>query len=311
MKILHSNDILNESTIATIGFFDGVHLGHEYLLRDLRSEARCRGLKTLVVTFSNHPRLLFDPECGLKFLTLTDEKLHLIELSYIDYCLVLPFTLELAHLTSRDFMQKLHDSFGVKAILVGYDHHFGSDRGSGFGEYAQYGREIGVELMRCDAFSVQDINVSSTKTRKALDEGDIELATTLLGYPYRIHGRVIHGHQVGRTIGFPTANLDIPAEKVLPRCGVYLVRVTTADNISYDGLLNIGHRPTLDNGKISVEVYLDNFQGNLYDSQLQLQLLSFIRSEQKFGSLEALQAQLELDLQLLRKLTKKTDQTLL
>jgi len=307
MKILHSTDVLTEQTIATIGFFDGVHLGHEYLLRDLRSEARCRGLKTLVVTFSNHPRLLFDPNCGLKFLTLTDEKLHLIELSYIDYCLVLPFTLELAHLTSMDFMQKLHDSFGVRTMLVGYDHHFGSDRQSGFGEYVEYGREIGVELVRCDAFSVQDINVSSSKTRKALEDGDIELATTLLGYPYRIHGRVVHGHQVGRTIGFPTANLDIPESKILPKCGVYLVNVSTPDGQQHSGLLNIGHRPTLDNGKLSVEVYIDNYQGNLYDSELQLQLLAFIRSERKFESLEALKTQIQSDLQLLKKLTKKTD----
>ena len=307
MKILHSTDILREPTIATIGFFDGVHLGHEYLLRDLRSEAGCRGLKTLVITFSNHPRLLFNPDCGLKFLTLIEEKLHLIGLSYIDYCLVLPFTFELAHLTSQDFMRKLRDSFGVKAMLVGYDHRFGSDMASGFDEYVNYGREIGVELLRCDAFRVEDINVSSTKARKALEVGDIELATTLLGYPYRIHGKVVHGHQVGRTIGFPTANLDIPAEKVLPRCGVYLVKATTEDGLKYDGLLNIGHRPTLDNGKISVEVYLDNFTGNLYDSQLQLQLLSFIRPEQKFDSLDALQSQLELDLQLLKRLTKKTD----
>lgn len=307
MKILNSIDILREPTIATIGFFDGVHLGHEYLLRDLRSEARCRGLKTLVITFSNHPRLLFDPDCGLKFLTLIEEKLHLIELSYIDYCLVLPFTYELAHLTSKDFMLKLRDSFGVKAMLVGYDHRFGSDRDSGFDEYVNYGREIGVELLRCDAFRVEDINVSSTKARKALEAGNIELVTTLLGYPYRIYGKVVHGHQVGRTIGFPTANLDIPAEKVLPRCGVYSVKVTTEEGLTYDGLLNIGHRPTLDNGKISIEVYLDNFSGNLYGSQLQLQLLSFIRPEQKFDSLEALQSQLELDLQLLKKLTKKTD----
>lgn len=307
MKILHSTDILRESVIATIGFFDGVHLGHEYLLRDLRSEARCRGLKTLVVTFSNHPRLLFDPDCGLKFLTLIDEKLHLIELSYIDYCLVLPFTFELAHLSSRDFMQNLHDSFGVQAMLVGYDHHFGSDRCSGFDEYVNFGKGIGVELLRCDAFSVKDINVSSTRARKALEEGNIELVTTLLGYPYRIHGKVVHGHQVGRTIGFPTANLDIPELKILPKCGVYLVTVSTPDGKEHDGLLNIGHRPTLDNGRLSVEVYIDNFDGDLYGSLLQLQLLSFIRPEQKFASLDLLKEQLQSDLQLLKKLTKKTD----
>lgn len=306
MKILHSNDFLSEPTIATIGFFDGVHLGHEYLLRELRAEARCRGLKTLVVTFSNHPRLLFNPKCALKFLTLTDEKLHLIELSYIDYCLVLPFTMELAHLTSRDFMAKLYQSFGVRAMLVGYDHHFGSDIASGFDEYAAFGREIGVNLILCDAFSVKDINVSSTKTRIALEEGDIALANSLLGYPYRIHGKVVHGHQVGRTIGFPTANLQLPDEKFLPRCGVYLVTVTTPDGLLHDGLLNIGHRPTLDNGNLSVEVYIDNYSGNLYDSQLQLQLLSFVRPETKFDSLDSLKAQLESDLQLLKKLTKKS-----
>lgn len=307
MKILHSTDIIEESTIATIGFFDGVHLGHEYLLRDLRSEARCRGLKTLVVTFSNHPRLLFDPQCGLRFLTLTDEKLHLIELSYVDYCLVLPFTFELAKLTSADFMMKLHDSFGVRAILVGYDHHFGSDCESGFCEYVEFGKNVGIELLRCDVFSVKDVNVSSSKARKAIEEGDIELANELLGYQYRIHGKVVHGHQVGRTIGFPTANLDISPLKILPCCGVYQVLATLDDNASYNGLLNIGHRPTIDNGDISVEVYLDNFEGNLYDSLLQLQLVRFIRYEQKFDSLSALKAQLHIDLQLLKSYIKKVE----
>lgn len=305
MKILDSTDLLTEPTIATIGFFDGVHLGHDYLLSDLKSEAQRKGLKTLVVTFSNHPRLLFNPNCGLKCLTLTDEKLSLIELSSIDYCLVLPFTFELASLTSLDFMSKLRDLFGVKAILVGYDHHFGSDRDSGFSEYVEFGKKVGIELLKCDAFSVHEINVSSSKARKAIEMGDIELANAFLGYKYRIHGKVVQGHHIGRTLGFPTANLDIPASKILPCCGVYQVLATVENGETYNGLLNIGHRPTVDNGSLSIEVYLDNFEGNLYGSILQLQLVKFMRHEHKFDSLSALKVQLQSDLQLLKELLKK------
>ena len=301
MTILNSQSELNAPVVATIGYFDGLHLGHKFLLDDLKREAKTRGLKTMVVTFSNHPMLLFKPDCGLKFLTNCDEKLKLIEESNIDYCLLLPFTRELASLKSSDFIAHLHKQFALNCLLVGYDHKFGSDRDSTFDDYVRYGKASNVDVVRCEAFKVSDINVSSSKIRKAIQTGDISLANSLLGYNYRINGSVVAGHQVGRKIGFPTANLAVDPTKLMPACGVYGVKVFIKDKV-YPGMMNIGHRPTLDNGEITNEVYIDTFEGDLYGCELRLEVRKFLRIEQKFDSLEALQQQLFADLQQIRTL---------
>lgn len=299
MLILDNNSELKAKTVATIGFFDGVHLGHRFLLDDLRREVDSRNCKTLVVTFSNHPMLLFKPDCGLKFLTTCDEKLRLLEREGIDYCLVLPFTRELASLKSSDFIAFLHQKYNVCGLVVGYDHHFGSDRGATFEDYARYGVKNCVDVIRCEAFRVRDVNVSSSKVRQALQEGDIEMANTLLGYRYPVSGRVVHGHQIGRQIGFPTANLQISDDKLMPACGVYSA-VLNIGGTEFRAMMNIGYRPTLNNGGISYEVYIDNFNGDLYGDELRLEMVKYIRGERKFDSLEALQSQIEADLQVLR-----------
>lgn len=299
MILITSESEIKEQTVATIGFFDGVHLGHRFLLDDLRSEANRRDCKTLVVTFSNHPLLLFKPDCGLKFITTCDEKLQLLEHEGIDYCLLLPFTRELASLKSSDFLALLHRQFGVCSLVVGYDHHFGSDRDSSFDDYVRFGMNQGVDVLRCEAFKVSEVNVSSSKIRAALEKGDIEMTNNLLGYRYRVSGRVVHGHQVGRKIGFPTANLDVDPTKLMPSCGVYSA-VVFIDGAKYNAMMNIGYRPTLNNGGISYEVYIDGYQGDLYDRELRLELVRFIRGERKFDSLEGLKTQIEADLQQLR-----------
>lgn len=300
MLILDSESVINEKTVATIGFFDGVHLGHRFLLDDLRSEAAKKGFKSLVVTFSNHPMLFFKPDCGLKFLTSCDEKLRLLESEGIDYCLLLPFTQQLASLKSFDFIALLHRKYGVSGLVVGYDHHFGSDRGATFDDYVRFGVANGVDVVRCEAFKVSEVNVSSSKVRQALQEGDIETANNLLGYRYRVSGRVVHGHQVGRKIGFPTANLEVMDDKLMPARGVYCAEVEVAGT-RYRAMMNIGYRPTLNNGGLSYEVYIDNFKGDLYGDELRLEMVSYIRGERKFDSLEALKSQIEADLQVLRK----------
>lgn len=300
MELLSKDKILKDKCIATIGYFDGVHQGHDFLLSDLKKEGASRGLKTLVVTFSNHPRLIFEPDCGLKFITLPDEKIHLLEKTGIDYCLVLPFTMDFAKKTSLEFMGELKEQFNVEALIVGYDHHFGSDRGSEFEDYVRFGKEIGVEVLRCEAFRVSDVNVSSSKIREALVNGDVEGANRLLGYDYTIIGEVVHGHEIGRKLGFPTANIKISQTKLLPARGVYGVKVQM-NGLIYGGMMNIGSRPTVDNGDISVEVFVDKFNGDLYGKELVIEVVKYIRKEQKFDSLEDLKNQLALDLQEIRR----------
>lgn len=299
MLILNNENEIKENTIATIGFFDGVHLGHRFLLDDLKREAAKRSCKTLIITFSNHPILLFKPNCGLKFLTSCDEKLLLLEREGIDYCLLLPFTHQLASLKSSDFIELLHRKYGVSGLIVGYDHHFGSDLDSTFDDYVRFGKEFCVDVLRCEAFSVKQVNVSSSKIRQSLQTGDIDTANSLLGYRYKVSGRVVHGHQVGRLIGFPTANLQVASHKLMPASGVYTA-LTKIHNIEHHALMNIGYRPTLNNGGISYEVYIDGFDGDLYDEELHLEMVKFIRAERKFDSIQALKEQIAADLQTIR-----------
>ena len=175
--------------VATIGFFDGVHLGHNYLLEQLKSEAQQKSMKSVVVTFGNHPRLFFDPNCGLRQLTLSEEKIDLLKQKGVDEVVMLQFDAQLSRLTSREFMQLLVEKHGVKFLLMGYDHRFGSDRSTSFDEYVEYAQQIGLEIKRCNGFSESEVMVSSSKVRRALELWDIPLANKLLGYKYFVAGR--------------------------------------------------------------------------------------------------------------------------
>ena len=281
--------------VATIGFFDGVHLGHNYLLEQLKTEAQQRGMQSMVVTFANHPRLFFDPNCGLKQLTLSDEKVRLLEEKGIDEVLILEFNEQLSKLTSRDFMQMLVEQYGIKVLLMGYDHRFGSDRATSFDEYIEYGKQLGLEVRRCCGYSESDVMVSSSKVRRALELWDIPLANKLLGYKYFIRGRVVAGQKIGRQIGFPTANLDVDTLKLIPSDGVYVVEVVVRGDI-YRGVLNIGSRPTVDGGKRTIEVHIIGYEGEeLYNEELELRFLVFLRHEQRFSSLDDLREQIRKD----------------
>lgn len=281
--------------VATIGFFDGVHLGHNYLLEQLKSEASARGMQSMVVTFANHPRLFFDPNCGLKQLTLSNEKEKLLEEKGIDEVLVMQFDEHLSRKTSREFMQMLVEKYNVKVLLMGYDHRFGSDRVTSFDEYIEYGKQFGLEVKRCDGFSESEVMVSSSKVRRALELWDIPSANKLLGYKYFLKGRVVAGQKIGRQIGFPTANLDVDSLKLIPSDGVYVVEVVIKENI-YRGILNIGSRPTVDGDKRTIEVHIIEYEGeDLYGEELELRFLSFLRHEQRFSSLDDLREQIRKD----------------
>ena len=283
------------SKVATIGFFDGVHLGHNYLLEQLKTEAQQRGMQSVVVTFANHPRLFFDPNCALKQLTLSDEKVELLKQKGVDEVVMLQFDDKLSKLTSHEFMQLLVDYYGVRVLLMGYDHRFGSDRGTSFDEYIAYGKQLGLEIKRCDGFSESEVMVSSSKVRRALELWDIPLANKFLGYKYFIKGRVVEGQKIGRQIGFPTANLQVDSLKLIPSDGVYVVEVVVRGK-EYRGVLNIGTRPTVSGDKRTIEVHIIGYEGvELYGEELELRFLRFLRHEQRFSSLEDLREQIRKD----------------
>ena len=280
--------------VATIGFFDGVHLGHNYLLEQLKLEAQQRNMQSVVVTFANHPRLFFDPNCGLKQLTLSDDKVTLLKQNGVDEVVMLQFDEHLSKLTSREFMQLLVEKHGVKLLLMGYDHRFGSDRGTSFDAYIEYGRQLGLEVKRCDGFSESEVMVSSSKVRRALELWDIPLANKLLGYKYFLKGRVVEGQKIGRQIGFPTANLEVDPLKLIPSDGVYVVDVEV-EGVEYRGVLNIGTRPTVSGDQRTVEVHIIGFTGDLYSKEIVLKFLKFLRHEQRFSSLDDLREQIRKD----------------
>jgi len=290
--------------VCSIGFFDGVHRGHQCLIRQVRDEALRRGERSLLITFDRHPRSVFAPDAVPSLLTTTEEKMALLKATGVDDIYVLPFDATMAALTAREFIQQvLRDRLGATTLVIGYDHHFGrplSDSprgGEGFLEYQAYGREAGIEVVL--AKELEGEHVSSSLIRKALEAGDVERASRLLGRPYAWTGRVVHGHGVGHQLGFPTANLEtVNPEKMLPARGAYAVRVKNerVKSEEWTAMLNIGQRPTLDNGTdTSIEAHLFDFHGDLYDQVLTLSFITRLREERRFSSEAELAEQLKLD----------------
>lgn len=284
------NDQCNK--VATIGFFDGVHRGHQHLLRQVLEVAHQRHMASLVVTFFQQPRHVVTHETDRFFLlTTTNEKLHLLQQAGIDHCEVMEFTPELALMTAHDFMQLLHDKYGVSALVIGYDHRFGHNRSEGFDDYVRYGKQLGIEVLQATQFPA----VSSTKIRELLLKGDLEAANQILGYRYMLEGQVVNGFHIGQTMGFPTANLQVAPEKLIPADGVYAVMVEL-DGEQHQGMLNIGTRPTLANSdERSIEVHIFDFHDNIYDKELRLSLVKRTRGEVRFASKEQLILQLQQD----------------
>lgn len=294
MQLLTNSQHIDFQTFATIGVFDGVHVGHRFLLDNLRQKALAAGLKSLVVSFTDSPVCTLAPEKAPKLLTTSDEKLALFEQSQVDFCLMLRFDKMIAELTAADFLRVLHRRFGVRALLVGYDHTFGSDMPKSLEEFRQIGSQIGVQVFDCQQFSVGNRQIASSQVRAALLSGEIASANQLLGYLYRLSGRVVSGNQIGRKIGFPTANLEISDRKLVPSDGVYHVECVL-NGEKRVGLLNIGTRPTVHGERRTIEVHFLHFSGDLYNQNLTLQFVSRLRSEQKFANLAELQSQIESD----------------
>ncbi len=291
--------------VCSIGFFDGVHRGHQHLIRQVRDEAQCRGVRSLLITFDRHPRAVFAPDSVPPLLTTAEEKMALLGATGVDEIFVLPFDRAMAALTAREFMEQvLKEQLGVSALVIGYDHHFGHPvpalKGKpSFADYQRWGREVGIDVVQ--ATELEGEHISSSAIRHALEQGDVTFAAHLLGRSYAWRGQVVHGHAIGRQLGFPTANLHaVDAGKLLPSRGVYAVRVTGSSDTSVEwegtAMLNIGRRPTLANGEdISVEAHLFDFHGDLYGQTLTLSFIARLRAEQRFDSEEALARQLETD----------------
>lgn len=289
---------------AAIGFFDGVHRGHLYLIEQVKAEAARRGLQPIVITFEEHPRLaLSHTHYWPELLTINEEKLHLLKKAGLAGCAMLHFDLKMSTLTSREFMQTvLREELGVRCLIVGYDHHFGSDLSAGYKDYVRYGRELGIDVLRERRYDVQDVQVSSSAIRRFLTGGDVATAMACLGRPYLLKGTVVRGHQAGTRLGYPTANLrPLCAEQLVPGRGVYAARATVG-GFSYTAMVNVGWRPTLDNGHDqTIEAHLLDYTGGpLYGEEIALTFFRRIRDEHRFDSLEALKAQLGVDARAVR-----------
>ena len=284
--------------MATIGFFDGVHRGHRFVIDRLRAVAGERGMPSLVVTFAEHPRQVLQPGFRPALLTTPQEKLDLLRRSGADDCAVLHFTPELSHLSAEGFMREvLRGQLGVSVLLMGYDHRFGHERDGCFDDYVAHGQRLGIEVLRLEQYAAPGAeHISSSEIRRALAAGEVERANAMLGYRYALEGTVVDGFKVGRTLGFPTANLRPGhADKLVPAAGVYAVRAQ-AEGRTYLGMLNIGTRPTLaGDGRTSIEAHLIGFGGDLYAQTLRVEFVARLRDERRFDTTEALAAQLARD----------------
>lgn len=297
MEIIDGHNKLSISpSVATIGFFDGVHQGHRFLISQVKEVASACGLCSSVITFPTHPRKVLQPEFCPQLLSTPEEKLRLLGETGIDHCILLPFTLELSRLSAREFMQLLRQEYNIRTLVIGYDHRFGHNRAESFEDYQCYGEELGISILRAEAYTEGDDKVSSSVIRKLLAQGDVTTASTYLGYPYGLEGEVTSGYSIGRKMGFPTANLALThPDKLIPLEGVYAASVYV-DGHKYLGMLNIGRRPTLNNGShLSIEVHILHFSGNIYHREIRLELLHFIRPEMKFASVDDLVLQIQKD----------------
>jgi len=298
LKLFHSiNDFQStKKTILTLGTFDGVHIGHKKILERITQNTENGKYESLVLTFFPHPRMVLQEKSEIKLLNTISEKSKLLEETGIENLVIHPFNESFSRLTAEEFVHSiLVNQFHIQKIIIGHDHRFGRNRTANIDDLIAFGAEYGFEVEQISAQEIQDVSVSSTKIRKALDEGNIALANDYLGYPYFLSGEVVKGKQLGRTIGFPTANIHIEEDyKKIPKNGVYIVK-TLIDNAAVFGMMNIGFNPTVNGEKQTIEVNLFDFDADIYGQKLEISLLEYIREEQKFGSVDLLKEQLNRD----------------
>ena len=294
-----------KNPVVTIGTFDGVHIGHQKIIQQLILEAKKIDGESVLITFHPHPRLvLFPYNHNLQLLQTQAEKLQTLAENGLENVIILPFSKEFAQLSALDFVQTvLYKSLKAKKIIIGYDHQFGNDRKGNIDFLITYANDFNYDVIEIPAEEINEVNVSSTKIRTALQDGSVEIANAFLNKPFELSGTVIKGEQLGRTIGFPTANLDLKDNtKLIPANGVYAVKVQLQNEEKpYFGMMNIGYRPTVSLAqKQSIEIYLFDFQADLYEAHLKVSLYKRIRKEEKFVNLATLKSQLSKDEALIR-----------
>lgn len=298
MEVLQSlKNNFQENTVATIGTFDGVHIGHQEILKRIVKTAEVSNLKSIVLTFFPHPRMVLQKDANIKLINTIAERRNLLEKQGLDYLFVQPFTKAFSRLTAEDFVREiLIKQLRVKKIIIGYDHHFGRNRNANIEDLKLFGKKYGFEVEEIPAQDIDEVSVSSTKIRNALLDGDMETANNYLGYHFSITGVVISGKGIGKTIGFPTANIQIDQEyKLIPKQGVYLVKWLNQNQTVF-GLMNIGNNPTVNSSeKVFLEVHFLNFNKNIYGETIQLEFLYRLRDEVKFDSLDLLKEQIVKD----------------
>ena len=300
MKIISnfSSYSVKNQTIVTIGTFDGVHIGHQKIIKRLVKIAKKEHLKAVVLTFFPHPRMVLQKDSNIKLINTIDEKAQLFEKFGIDNLVVKKFTKEFSRLSAEDFVkQVLVDKLKIQKIIIGYDHHFGRNRNANIDDLRTFGNTFNFDVEEISVQDINDVAVSSTKIREALIDGDIKTANSFLGYNFMLSGDIVKGKGLGKQIGFPTANLFIEETyKLIPKQGVYIVKSHIEDVVVY-GMMNIGTNPTAGGNKESIEVHFFDFNNDLYDQKIQIQILDRIRDEHKFDSLDVLKLQLQKDKQ--------------
>ncbi len=285
-----------KKTIVTLGTFDGVHLGHTAILDRICNIAKQENLESVVLTFFPHPRLIVSNDSEIKMLNTMSEKAKLLEQKGIQNFIIHPFDKLFSELSPREFVEQiLIKLLNIQKIIIGYDHKFGKNRAADFNDLIAFGNEFGFDVEEISAKQVNEVSVSSTKIRNSLLEGNISLANDYLGYSYMLSGIVVKGNQLGRTIGFPTANIQISENyKLIPKNGVYIVTAILNYKTIF-GMMNIGVKPTLGENLLSIEVHLLQFSEDIYGKKIQVNVIERLRDEQKFESFEALKLQLEMD----------------
>lgn len=285
----------------SIGMFDGVHLGHQSIIHRLNTIAQSKNLESAILTFWPHPRKVFNPNDDLKLLNTIDEKKYLLQKNGLQHLFLKEFDEDFRNLTGEEFVRQiLVEQLKVKHLIVGYDHTFGKNRSGDFSLLKKMGPELGFEVEQVEAVNYKDLNISSTQIRNALVKGDILSANKMLGYHYSVSGEVIHGQKIGRTIGYPTANIQVDPMKLLPKNGAYIVDVFVKEQ-HFKGMLSIGTNPTVEGKLKTVEVYILDFKDDLYGKEISVNFRDFLHDEIKFESLEQLIIRLDEDKELTSK----------
>lgn len=298
MKIFNSIQDFSTSsaTVLTLGTFDGVHIGHKSIIHKLTSTAEAAGAQSTVLTFFPHPRMVLQQDSDIKLLNTINEKAFLLEQCGVDNLIIHPFDHNFSRLTAEEFVKDiLVDRLNISHIIIGYDHRFGRNRTATISDLEKFGELYGFEVIQISALEIDEVSVSSTKIRNALDAGDITTANSYLGYPYILTGTVVKGREIGRTIGFPTANIEVSEDyKLIPPIGIYIVS-SIIDGRNVFGMMSIGTNPTVGGTTRTIEVNYLDFEGDLYGKELRIGIYSKIRDEEKFASLDALKEQLVKD----------------